>query len=125
MDEKQQQITNQFKQMVISWVEIDDQIRSINAKMKDLKTEKKEYEEKILDYLGSINENVIEITDGKLRRNVSKTKAALKQETIQTALEECVKDVEKASQMTHFILSKRPVVERINLKRTKNRGTSQ
>jgi len=125
MDEKQQQITNQFKQMVISWVEIDDQIRSINAKMKDLKTEKKEYEEKILDYLGSINENVIEITDGKLRRNVSKTKAALKQETIQTALVECVKDVEKASQMTHFILSKRPVVERINLKRTKNRGSNQ
>ena len=124
MDEKQQQITNQFKEMVISWVELDDQIRSINAKMKELKNEK-EYEGKILDYLGSINENVIEITDGKLRRNVSKTKAALKQETIQTALEECVKDAEKASQMTHFILSKRPVVERINLKRTKNRGPNQ
>ena len=101
MDEKQQQITNQFKEMVISWVELDDQIRSINAKMKELKNEK-EYEGKILDYLGSINENVIEITDGKLRRNVSKTKAALKQETIQTALEECVKDAESISNDTFY-----------------------
>ena len=39
---------------------------------------KKEYEEKILTYLENIGENVIEISDGKLRRNVSKTNKSIK-----------------------------------------------
>jgi hypothetical protein len=118
----QDKINQKFKEMVITWVDLDDQIRKHNSKIKELKGDKKDYEGKILDYLESIGENVIEISDGKLRKNVSKTKAALKQETIQTALTECLKDSEKAAEITKFILNKRPIIERTNLKRTKNRG---
>jgi len=118
----QDSITMEFKELVVTWVTIDDSIRETNAKLKELKDEKKQFEQSILDYLEKIGENVIEISDGKLRRNVSKTKGALKHEIIQSALTECVNDSEKAFQMTNYIMNKRPVVERINLKRTKNRG---
>ena len=115
-------VTNEFKDLVVNWVSIDDSIREVNSKLKELKEEKKSYEQNILTYLEKIGENVIEISDGKLRRNVSKTKGALKHEIIQSALTDCVNDSEKAFQMTNYIMNKRPVVERINLKRTRNRG---
>ena len=71
-----------FKELVISWVDLDDKIRKHNAEVKQLKNEKKEFESQILTYLENIGQNVIDISDGKLRRNVSKTKAPLKKETI-------------------------------------------
>ena len=45
----------------------------------------------------------------------------LKQDVIQGALYELTKDSAKSLQMTKFIMDKRPTVERINLKRTRNR----
>ena len=53
---------------------------------------------------------------------VSKTKKPLSKDTIQKALNELVKDKEKATTMTEHIINSRPTVERVNLKRTKNRG---
>ena len=41
---------------------------------------------------------------------------------IQKALDEIVKDKTKATTMTDHIINSRPMVERVNLKRTKNRG---
>ena len=121
-DNTETSVTNEFKDLVVNWVSIDDSIREYNSKLKELKDEKKSYEQNILNYLEKIGENVIEISDGKLRRNVSKTKGALKHEIIQSALTDCVNDSEKAFQMTNYIMNKRPIVERINLKRTRNRG---
>mgnify|MGYP006420303201 CR=1 FL=1 len=115
-------VSSEFKDLVVTWVEIDDKIRKLNAQLKEFKDEKKDYEQSVLSYLEKIGENVIEISDGKLRRNVSKTKGALKHEIIQSALTDCTDDPEKAFQMTNYIMNKRPIVERINLKRTKNRG---
>jgi hypothetical protein len=121
-DNGNKSVTTEFKDLVITWVEIDDNIRKLNAQLKELKDDKKQYEQSVLQYLESIGENVIDISDGKLRRNVSKTKGALKQELIQSALTDCTNDPDKAVQMTNYIMNKRPIVERINLKRTKNRG---
>jgi hypothetical protein len=121
MSDNQNQITEMFKELVITWVDLDDRVREHTAKMKEFKSEKKDYEDKILSYLENIGENVIDISDGKLRRNVSKTKAPLKQETIKTALNECIKDSKKAAELTEFIFKSRPIVERVNLKRTKNK----
>ena len=121
-DNEQQQVTQMFKELVISWVDLDDKIRKHNAQVKEFKNEKKEFESQILTYLENIGENVIDISDGKLRRNVSKTKAPLKKETIEAALVECIKDTQKAAELTQYIIKSRPMVERVNLKRTKNRG---
>ena len=120
--EETKTVPSEFKDLVVTWVEIDNNIRTLNSQLKEIKEEKKQYEQSVLEYLETIGENVIEISDGKLRRNVSKTKGALKHEIIQSALTDCTNDPEKAFQMTNYIMNKRPIVERVNLKRTKNRG---
>lgn len=118
----QEKVTEDFKKKVLKWLEIDDEIRSMRAKSKELTNDKKQYEESILSFLENVGEKELNVKDGKLRRNVSKTKAPLNKASIQKALTEIVKDKTKADAMTDHIINSRPVVERVNLKRTKNRG---
>jgi len=117
----QQKVTKTFRNNVLQWIDIDDKIKNIRNKVKELTTEKKEFEEKIITYLTEVEEDSIVIKDGKLSKNVTKTKAPLKKETIYQSLVELVGDATKASTMTEHIINSRPDIQRINLKRTKNR----
>jgi hypothetical protein len=114
-------ISKEFVEAVKKYLDVDDKLREIKEKTKDLNTEKKLKEEYILEYLQTIDEKVIDVADGKLRRNISKTQAPLKKETIQKALVDIVGDSNKATTMTEQIIKSRPTVERVTLKRTKNR----
>tara|TARA_A100001015_G_C14485416_1_gene517169 strand:+ start:173 stop:559 length:387 start_codon:yes stop_codon:yes gene_type:complete len=120
-DSEIKNITDEFVEVVKSWVKLDDDIKQKNEDIKELKTEKKEYEMFILEYMDKINESVINISDGKLRKNKSLTKSPLKQEFIQNALLDITNDSVKAMEITKYILENRPKTERINLKRTRNR----
>merc|ERR1712146_756925 len=104
-EDVQQKITQDFKKKVLKWLEIDDQIREMRAKSKELNTEKKQHEEYILNFLEQVGEKELAVSDGKLRRNVSKTKKPLSKDTIQKALNELVKDKEKATTMTEHIIN--------------------
>lgn len=118
---EKKKVSPEFVANVKKYLEVDDKLREIREKTKKLTSEKKEKEELILNYLQNIDEKVVDVHDGKLRRNVSKTQAPLKKETIQKALTEIVGDASKATAMTEQIIKSRPTVERVTLKRTKNR----
>lgn len=117
----EKKISPEFVQSVKKYLEVDDKIKELKEHMKKLTAEKKTKEEFILNYLQSIDEKVIDVADGKLRRNISKTQSALKKDTIQNALTEIVGDSIKAIEITNQIIKSRPTVERVTLKRTKNR----
>ena len=117
----QHKVTKQFKNNVLKWVALDDAVRDLRSKVKEITKEKKQFEEYILNFLVEVEEKSIAIGDGKLTRNVSKSTAALKKENIHKALVEITGDSNKASAMTEHILNSRQVTERVNLKRTRNR----
>lgn len=121
----QEKVTSDFKNKVLKWLSIDDQIREMRAKSKELTVQKKEHEEYILSFLENVGEKELAVSDGKLRRNVSKTKKPLSKEWIQKSLTELIKDKTKAVTMTDHIINNRETVERVNLKRTKNRGPKE
>jgi hypothetical protein len=118
---EKKQVSREFVEAVKKYLEADNKLREIREKTKEYNTEKKNREEFILNYLQAVNENVIDISDGKLRRNVSKTQAPLKKETIEKALTEIVGDANKAIAMTDKIIKSRPTIERVTLKRTRNK----
>lgn len=121
-DDVQNKVTNEFKKKVLKWLDIDDEIRAMAAKKKELENEKKQYQEFILSFLENVGEKEIATRDGKLRRNVSKTKGPLNKAHIQKAIDEVIKDKTKSNVITEHIINSRPMVDRVNLKRTKNRG---
>lgn len=115
-------VSAEFVNAVKKYLDVDDKLREIREKTKSLNLEKKEKEEYILNYLQTLDEKVVDVPNGKLRRNVSKTQAPLKKEIIHKALTELVGDSAKASTMTEQIIKSRPTIERVTLKRTRNRG---
>ena len=119
----QKKVTDEFKNKVLKWLSIDDKIREYRQQIKTLIKEKKEDEGYILSFLDNVGEKELAINDGKLRRNISKTKSPLNKMSIQKALDDIVKDKTKSTQIIDHIINNRPIVERVNLKRTKNKGT--
>ena len=123
-EDVQYKVTKEFRKNVLKWVELDDnvrilknQIKEINEKVKELNNDKLFYEEPILNYLSKVDEDAVQLKDGKLSKNVSKQKAPLKKEVIHKALVELVHDSNKALTMTEHIINSRPITEKINLKR--------
>lgn len=112
-------ISHEFIKSVKEYLSIDDKLREIKEKTKTLNTDKKIKEEFILNYLQSIDEKVIDVADGTLRRNITKTQAPLKKDTIQKALTDIIGDALKATDITDRIIKSRPTIEKISLKRTK------
>ena len=123
MESEKKSVSAEFVQSVKKYVDVDNKLREIREKTKTLNLEKKETEAFILDYLQSIDENIVDVPNGKLRRNVSKTQAPFKKETIQQALAEITGDITKAAAMTDHIIKSRPIVQRVTLKRTKTRAS--
>jgi len=119
--EPPKQISTELINSIKKWVSIDDDIKKIRNKTKELTSEKKELEIIILDELDKIDEQVIEITDGKLRKNISKTQTPLKKEHIIKTIQEFTKDEQKTNDIIDYMMKSRQVVEKINLKRTKNK----
>ena len=118
-------VSPEFVNSVKKYLEVDDKLKEYRDMIKKLSTDKKEKEEYILNYLQSIEESVIDVRDGKLRRNISKTQAPLKKELIQKTLTEIVGDAIKAQSITDQMMKSRPIIERVTLKRTKKKITQE
>jgi len=103
------------------WVQIDDKIRKLKNELKELNDEKKNHEEIVLAELSNMDEQVINISDGKLRKNVTKTQSALKKDEIQKTIFDFTKDEQKTFNIIEKIMATRRVTEKVNLKRVKNR----
>ena len=119
---KQKEVSLEFKQKIVRWVKLDDDLRKIRETTKEINDEKKQSEEYILAYLDNIGEKEVGINDGKLTKHVSKSQEPLKKENIQKALNDIVKDESKAGTMADYILKSRQTKEKISLKRIKIRG---
>jgi len=124
-EENKKTVSPEFVNTVKKYLEIDDKLKEYKEMLKKLTTEKKEKEEFILNYLQTIEESVIDVRDGKLRRNISKTQAPLKKEMIQKTLTDIIGDSIKAQSITEQIVKSRPIIERITLKRTKNKVSQE
>lgn len=123
-EESEEELKKKFKNIVIAWVQLDDKIKAINSEIKNMKDEKKQYEDFILNFMEKYNENMITLSNGLLKRNVNQTKQSIKEEMIQEVIEEYTKDIEKAYTITQKIIEKRQINEKVTLKRQMNKKKS-
>jgi hypothetical protein len=115
-------MSEEFKQLVVKWLKLDESIKKELVRLKEMKEEKKEYESLVLAFMDKSNQDVLNIsTGGALRKTVSKTKGSLKQEYINSVLAEFTKDKNQALILTESIMNNRPITERQYLKRTNPR----
>ena len=109
----------QYKEMVKSWIETDDKINKLMTKLKELKDEKKQYENYIIDYMDENHNVEVSIPEGKIKKAMIKSKGGFNEKVIITGLAEITKDETKAKDITKVISQKRENKEKIYLKKCK------
>jgi len=117
-NQNQEDSKQEIKEMIKSWEEADDQIAELNKKLKDLKDEKKQYENFIIDYMEENHNIEVNCTGGKIKKAVSKSKSGFNEKVIIVGLTEITKgDETKAKDITKIISQKRETKEKTYLKK--------
>jgi len=117
-DDNDPKITKEFHENVIKYVKLDDLIRKKESEIRELKNSKKPCEKFILDHLDKLGENIIEITNGKLRKNKAETKVPLTVDIIKDTLIDKLTNPELVDEIMKTMDKSRPKTVRVNLKRT-------
>jgi hypothetical protein len=112
----------ELKELICNWLELDDKTKELSDQMKDLKSEKKQYETYILAFMDKANKEVIKSKDNTctLRKEVKETKGSLKEEHILKTLSAILQNSEQAYKITQKIIEELPSKETISLKKEKN-----
>ena len=116
-----------LKAKVESWMDYDDAIKKMSAKMKKYKDAKKSQEDSIMKMIEKfkLDEKKIDVNgkDNKIRGRVyryeSVTKEAIKEETIRDVLMEAIKNENNVRELVKKINERRNIKKRYYLKRTK------
>ena len=97
-----------FQEDIKQWVSIDNQLKKLNLQCKMLRQEKKEKEYNIFNYAedNSLQNAIIEITDGKLKFQQSKTTSPLTFKFLENCLKECIHNEEQVKTIIKFIKQK-------------------
>jgi septal ring factor EnvC (AmiA/AmiB activator) len=118
-EENQNNPQSQYKEMVKSWLETDEKISKLMTTLKELKDEKKQYENYIIDYMDENHNIEVSIPEGKIKKAMIKSKGGFNEKVIITGLAEITKDETKAKDITKVISQKRENKEKIYLKKCK------
>lgn len=109
---------DEFKENVKAWTLADNQVKRLNAASKQLKTKKKELNEKILDFMARFNIEDLNTKEGIIRYKKTFVKEPLTQKMIKEKLNEAFKDSDSLEKINE-IFTNRNKVEKTSLRRLK------
>jgi hypothetical protein len=119
LNKSKNEAKTEYEEMVKSWLETEDKINALNKSLKDLRDEKKQFENFIIDYMEE-NDNVeVTIPEGRVRKNVLKSKGGFNEKVIMSGLADITKDDTKVKEITKVIAQKRETKEKKFLKKVK------
>lgn len=103
-----------------NYVLLDDKIKELNSKTKELREKKNVFSKYICDYIDNNNVNKnIKISDGELKINERKDYTPLTYNFIEDRLIEIIKDENKVSYIIDYLKEKREIKTSLEIKRVK------
>jgi hypothetical protein len=111
-----------FEQQVQQWVSIDNQIRLLNDKIRDLRDKKTKLTTNLNDYAkdNNMTNSTIQISDGKLKFASTKVQSPLTFKYLEKSLSEIIKNETQVKQIVEYIKTKREVKTVPEIKRFSN-----
>lgn len=107
--------------IVKNWVTIDNQIRLINKKLKDLRSQKKIQNENMIRIMKSNEIDNLELKDGEIRHVKTKKRQVLTQKLLIEILNTHPQfDNDNVKQLTDFVYNNRKVIEEDKIVRVVN-----
>lgn len=100
-----------FEKQIQQWVTVDNQIKLLNDKLKDLRETKSTLNENIQQYAqrNNLKNTTVQITDGKLRFVDTKVSNALTFRYIEKSLGEIIQHPEQVKRIMDHLKEKRDV----------------
>lgn len=103
---------------VKTWLNIDNEIRALQKEIRERRKLKKDLTKNLVDIMKSQDIDALNVPDGQLVYNKTKTKSALSKKHLMTSLASYFKhDQRLVDELTNFIMESRQDKERENIKR--------
>ena len=111
-----------FEENIKKWVALDNQLKTVNERSKQLRDEKNNLEEGILTYVetNKLSNATVNISDGKLRFVSSKQTAPLTLKHVEECLSKCIGNENQVMQIMKIIKDSREVKYTADIKRYGN-----
>ena len=111
-----------FEGNIKKWVSLDNQIKSMNDKIKNMRDEKNSTEESILEYIetNNLKNATINISDGKLRFTTTKQTPPLTLKYVEECLLKCIQNEEQVTALMKVIKDSREFKYTPDIKRYTN-----
>jgi hypothetical protein len=111
-----------FEENIKKWVALDNQLKTLTDKTKQLRDEKNSMEETIMNYVetNKLTNATINITDGKLRFVSTKQTPPLTLKYVEDCLSKCIGNAGQVKQIMQVIKDSREVKYSADIKRYVN-----
>jgi len=108
-----------FEENIKKWVALDNQLKTLNEKTKQVRDDKNNLEEGIMTYVetNKLSNATVNISDGKLRFVSSKQTAPLTLKYIEECLSKCIGNESQVTQIMKVIKESRDVKYTADIKR--------
>lgn len=109
-----------FEDKIKKWVHLDNQLKLVNDKVKEIKQEKDNIEEQIIHYVdeNNLNNATAKISGGKLKFVETKQTSPLTLKYIKECLNECIENQEQVDLILNYIKDNREIKYSKDIKRT-------
>jgi len=109
-----------FSEKIKEWVAIDNKLKIANEHIKELRQQRNEVSDNILDYVetNKLNNAVVKISDGKLRFVDAKQYPPLTFKYIEDCLNKCISNEEDVKKIIKYMKSNRQQKIVPDIKRT-------
>ena len=101
--------TNHLDKTIQNWVELDNDLKKLNEKVKEIRTRKNDLEDKIMTHVedNGMNNSVVTIADGKIKFCEVKQTSPLTLGFLEKCLSEVIANQSQVKQIVDYIKSKR------------------
>ena len=109
-----------FTESIKKWVQLDNQVKAYNDKARQLREERNDIADSIIEYVDTsgLNNTTVKISDGKLRFAPTKQTAPLTLRYVEDCLYQCLGDQTIVKQIMGHIKKNREVRVSRDIKRT-------
>jgi len=98
-----------FEQQLQQWVLLDNQIKTLSDKMKELKESKNQLSEQITEYVdtNNLSNKTVQLNDGQIRFGKVKDTQTLTFKYLETCLNEIIKNEEQVAKIIDYVKNRR------------------
>ena len=98
-----------FENNVKNWVAVDNELRTLNEKVKDLREKRNNICSSIITYVetNNLGNATVKISDGALKFTSSKQTSPLTLKYVESCLNDCIDDADNVKAIMDYIKSKR------------------